>query len=92
MGNFYDLQMRRFELLGTKAKAESSEENSSVFKEPKREVTEEEKFRAQESQRREKLSALFDGIGNAGPSLSRETKAVAESDEDLLYSGLKGKY
>lgn len=92
MGSFYDLQMRRFELLGTKAKAESSEENTSVFKEPKREVTEEEKLRAQEAQRREKLASLFDSIGNAGPALSRKSKTAIESDEDLLYSGLKGKY
>ena len=83
------MQMRRFELLG----ATSEKQEEPKLEERPIEPSEEEKAIAQERRRQEKMKQIFSGIGNGnGKNIMQPEKKKEETDEDLLFSGLKGTY
>tara|TARA_R110002020_G_scaffold341413_1_gene555989 strand:- start:597 stop:836 length:240 start_codon:yes stop_codon:yes gene_type:complete len=79
--------MRRFGLLG----GEPKRPEEPKLEERPIEPSEEEKARAQEMRRQQKMKELFSGIGNK-PAPQAAQKKREETDEDVLFSGLKGTY
>jgi hypothetical protein len=88
MGKFYDIQMRRFGLLGSKAKPEEPK----AFEQRPAEPSEREKLIAQERRRKEKYKELFADIGaqQVFTTPAPQTVETMETDDDVLLGGLKG--
>tara|TARA_R100001594_G_scaffold122631_1_gene158835 strand:- start:26160 stop:26432 length:273 start_codon:yes stop_codon:yes gene_type:complete len=88
MGKFYEIQMRRFGLLGSKAKPEEPK----AFEERPAEPSEQEKLMAQERRRREKFKEVFGDIGSQQVSTTPPPQTVEsiETDDDVLLGGLRG--
>tara|TARA_R110000744_G_scaffold192501_2_gene311647 strand:- start:760 stop:1026 length:267 start_codon:yes stop_codon:yes gene_type:complete len=88
MASFFDAQMRRFELLGSKTLPGEEKRIEDRPVEPSKE----EKAEAQEKRRRQNIMEAFSKVGNAPPASSRAAVSTDSSDEDLLLSGLMGGY
>ena len=88
MGKFYDIQMRRFGLLGSTAKPEEEK----PFEERPAEPSEKEKLVAQERRRKEKFKEIFGDLGaqQAFTTPAPQTVETMETDDDVLLGGLKG--
>jgi hypothetical protein len=89
MASFFDVQMRRFELLGAEARPEEKQPIAERPTQP----SEAEKAELQEKRRRKKLLEAFSSVGSPGKRAERVTaKESTFSDEDVLLSGLEGGY
>ena len=89
MASFFDVQMRRFELLGSEARPEEKQPIAERPTQP----SESEKAELQEKIRRKKIMEVFASVGSPGQKPIKVAGMESDnSDEDLLMSGLEGGY
>jgi hypothetical protein len=89
MGRFYESQLKRFKLLGSKSKSEQPEIKMDPIPEPSeidRKLASEQSKR---EQRMQQYSSIFAKMGNEQPGYMQTDQRLVDTDDDILLAGIK---